>query len=157
MIFFIHVGHYEAWTGSLHPTLVHFPIVLFTLTLLADIFLYREKKEFLMVGSWLLWGGTLLIIPTAITGWMASEHFSPDNPNLFKHLTIVICLAFYAVLYSLFRLWAVLKKKDYPAILYLVLSFILLGLTSWASDKGGILSHGESPFSNPLEEPASEK
>lgn len=125
---------------------VHFPIVLFTLTLLADVALHYKLNQAYLLGCLLLWGGTLIAIPTLITGWEASETFPADNPNLIPHMTRAFLLAGYALAYSIFR-WIVIRKKiELPPLVFIALSLILLILTSTTADYGGILSHGISPF-----------
>lgn len=123
---------YEAWLGQLHPFFVHFPIVLFTLTLLSDILGHYKFKNSFVLGCWLLWAGTLMTIPALVTGWEASKSFPDGNPLIQAHMIRAFCLTGYAFTYSIFR-WI---KSDLPPFVWMLLSVILLFLTSWTSGYG---------------------
>lgn len=133
--------------GDFHPIFVHFPIVLFSLTLFSDILFYLGRDYGLKLGAVFLWAGTLLCIPTLITGWEASESFTVGDPDVTKHMTLAFSLAGYAAAYSIFRILIWKKSWVFPAFVFLILSLILTTLTSWTSDRGGVLSHGKTPFS----------
>lgn len=137
----------ETWIGEFHPILVHFPIVLFTLTLVADILGHYKLPNAFLLGSWLLWAGTVIAIPVLITGWEASESIPEDNLYLYPHMYRAFGLASYALIYSIFRWVIIWKKLDFAAFIYIFLSLILLFLTSITAEYGGIISHGVSPFS----------
>jgi uncharacterized membrane protein len=146
MIYLLH-GIHDAWIGTFHPMLVHFPIVFFTLTLFSDILYYLGRDYGLRLGAIFLWAGTLFAIPTAFTGWEASESFPAADPDVTKHMILAFSLAGYALAYSIFRILVWRKGWVFPAFVFLTLSLILTTLTSWTSNRGGVLSHGQTPFS----------
>ncbi len=133
--------------GEFHPMLVHFPIVLFTLTLFSDILYYLGRDYALKLGAIFLWGGTAMCLPTLVTGWEASESFPAGDPDVTKHMLLAFTLSGYALLYSIFRIMVWRKGWIFPPFVFLTLSLILTTLTSWTSDRGGVLSHGKTPFS----------
>lgn len=140
-------GAIENILGQFHPVLVHFPIVLFTLTLICDILYYLGKDPGHKLAAILLWAGTLMCLPTVVTGWEASESFPEGDPRVIEHMTWAFTLASYALIYSIFRAFAWRKQWNIYPFVYLALSVLLVTLTSWTSDLGGILSHGTTPFS----------
>ena len=136
----------DFYIGTFHPILVHFPIVLFTLTLICDLFYGIGETNAFSAGHWMLFGGTLMCIPTIATGWEASQSFPPDDPTVHKHMLMAFTTASYAVLYSCFRLATIFKKWEMMPLIFVTLSVILVLLTSWTADYGGLLSHGVTPF-----------
>lgn len=137
----------ENFIATFHPILVHFPIVLFTLTLICDIFYGMGKEGAFKVGHWMLFGGTLMCIPTIFTGWESSESFPPNDPTVQKHMYLAFSTAGYALIYSCFRLAVIKKNWPIAPFLFIALSIGLVYLTSWTANYGGLLSHGITPFS----------
>lgn len=134
------------WLGQFHPILVHFPIVLFCLTLLSDVALHYKLENAFKLGNFLIWSGTLIALPTIFTGWEASQSIPADNPNLIPHMTRALILAGYAFTYSIFR-WVVVEKRlNYPPLVFISLSLVLVILTSTTAEYGGVLARGFSPF-----------
>ena len=121
--------------ASWHSILVHFPIVLFSLTLMLDILAAMGLISF-KPGAWTLALGLLFLIPALITGWEASHAFPKEDPAVQSHMLRAFFLTPYAMLYTIMRFFG----KPAPALIYVVLSLVLVGLTWWTSDFSGILS-----------------
>ena len=65
--------------GEWHPAIIHFPIALIFMTLVFDILYGFTKKEiFQVIANWLIVSAAVVIIPTAITGFLAAD-FSPEE------------------------------------------------------------------------------
>jgi uncharacterized membrane protein len=146
-ILILHTGNWSDYLGTFHPILVHFPIVLFVLTLVCDLLYGIGKPNGWIVGRWMLWGGTLMCIPTVASGIMTAGEFPPTDPLVYKHMLFALSTTSYAFLYSGFCLIALQKPWRILPVFYVALSVILVTLTSWTSDYGGLISHGETPFS----------
>jgi|GEM_PF-4951413 len=131
------------WLGLWHPIMVHFPIVLFSLTLMLDMLQTMGFVDSPKPATWLLTLGVLFLIPTLISGWEASYAFPKEDPMVREHLIRALFLTPYALLYAIMRLFG----REAPSIVYIGLSVVLVGLTYWTSNYGGILTHGETPFS----------
>ncbi len=125
--------------GSYHSTLVHFPIMFFTLTLVCDLFTYFGKTRFMILGNGLLWLGTLMCIPVGITGWWESDGFSLQNSDFFWHVLTSIFLFIYALLYSCLRILIAYKMWRILPIYLVALSCGIVALTSWTSMQGDLL------------------
>jgi uncharacterized membrane protein len=130
----------EEKLAALHPFLVHFPIVLFTLTLISDIANYIRPGPLFMAGTWLLWFGTFFCFPALLTGWFASKHYLGEHPNISYHLYFATNLTTYALLYSIFRYYIIRRKIEVPPLFFLALSLILLFITSYTSDYGTLIT-----------------
>lgn len=141
MDFIAHAPGFGLW----HPIFVHFPIVLFSLTLFLDILYSWGKLESPQLGTWCFILGVIALIPTLISGWAASQSIPPkEDPILYSHMLRAFFLAPYTLLYLVLRLKVMPGSQP---ILYVLLSFALVGLTYWTSNFGGLLTHGETPFS----------
>lgn len=132
--------------GEFHPIIVHFPIVLFILVLVFDLVYYFNKPRGLTVANWMLWSGTLFCLPTMATGWMASYSFPANDPIVYQHMTLAFSLFTYSFFHSIFRIVTVYKNWMFAPIVFISLSVINVLLTSATSDRGGLLSHGTTPF-----------
>lgn len=139
-------GDVEHFLGIFHPVLVHFPIVLFTLTLICDLLYGMGKTPAFRVAHWMLFGGILMSIPTLVTGWEASESFPPHDPTVQKHMILAFTTVSYALLYGIFRYRALQKQWQIAPLVFVMLSVVLVVLTSWTSNYGGLLSHGVAIF-----------
>ena len=130
------------WIGQWHSTMVHVPIVLFSLTLLLDMLYMMGLIDSPKFAKWTLALGTLFLVPTLITGWESSYNFPKEDPTVRSHMLRAFFLAPYAFLYTIMRLFG----RQSHTIIYIALSVVLVGLTYWTSDYGGILTHGSTPF-----------
>ncbi len=133
--------------GSFHPVLVHFPIVLFTVALVCDLLHGFGKKEPFYMAHWLIIAGTLSALPTIYTGLEAAEAFDPNDAYVYKHKLLGFAIGIYAVCYTIFRILQMRKNWDLPPVLFVALSVILVALTLWTSDYGGLITRGSTPFS----------
>lgn len=128
--------------GTFHSLFAEFPIVLFTATLIFDLLEYFGYRRSFAIGSWILWLGTFMCIPTIISGWQSTPH-SQNHPELLStHTFLGYILLIYAVLLSLFRLFCYGKNRTDYTILFLALSLILVILTAMTSARGGLLNYG---------------
>lgn len=134
--------------GDFHPLLVHFPIVLFSATLVCDLLYNMGKRGALYVGHWLLLAGTFMCIPTLWTGWEAAEAFDPADSYIYIHRLLAFSLGAGGLFYSFLRAGAMLGKWSLHPLGYIILSVMLVALTSYTSDYGGLITHGKTPFSS---------
>lgn len=135
--------------GNLHPILVHFPIVLFSLGLLCDLLNGIEKKAALPVAHWMIIGAAVMCIPTLITGWEAAEGLPPEDPNLVyvaTHRLMAFITSCVGGLHALFRAFAMHRLWIFPPLVYVSCSVVTLLLVAVTADYGGLVTHGVSLF-----------
>lgn len=132
--------------GDLHPILVHFPIVLFTLGLLCDLLNGIGKKAALPVAHWMIIGGAVMCIPTLITGWEAAEAFPPDHPYIAQHRLLAFITSAVGTLHALFRIAAMRRHWEFIPLVYVSCSLMTVLLVAITADYGGLVTHGTSLF-----------
>jgi len=133
--------------GALHPISVHFPVVLFCVAFILDLgsYIFNNKRVF-TVANWFVITATLFLIPTIVTGLIASGKFEVGNKNIVLHQSLAFLTFAAGALNSLLRLFIiynfpVLSKKY--TVIFSALTFFLVILTG---DIGGYITHGTSPF-----------
>ena len=131
-------------TTEFHPILVHFPIVLLLFGLLFDLLSVVFSKEACLskAGYWLLLAGTILAIPTVLTGILFTAVLSGDAGDLKeKHETFALITLCLAVVTSGFRIYLVSARKEntglrWPALILYILTAACVSVTGYL---GGIL------------------
>lgn len=134
--------------GRFHPVFLHFPIVLFTAALVCDLLNYFNKVKAFTAGHWFIIFGTLACIPTIVTGLAAAESFDPTDPILIKHLYLGYATGICGSLYAGLRISAMWWPLPLRPVHYVWLSILMVALVSWASDYGGLITRGVTPFSS---------
>ena len=124
-----------------HPLFVHFTVALLTMSalfLLMSKFAvnWRLEDQWLAVGYWCLWIGTLITIGTVIAGWFAFNSVTHDTPSheiMLEHRQLaVMTLAVFMVL----SVWAILgfRSKKEPSVILVLAVLLSTGLlynTAW--------------------------
>lgn len=133
--------------GAFHPITVHYPVVLFTLAAVLDLYSYFfDNKRTYAVAHWLILFGTLFMIPTLITGVLAANAFDGSNPYVVLHKALAFLTFTTAVINTILRsFWmykAPLLSLKYT-VQFSILTVLLIVLTG---DVGGVITHGKSPF-----------
>lgn len=130
--------------GELHPAIIHFPIVLIFMALVFDIFFwFKEREIFQSIAGWLVMIAAIIIIPTAITGFLASDFYPEGDPDVTRHQYMAIATAIFTFGYAIFRGYALFNNKIYPLYLFLILSLINVGLVTLTAEFGGIVVRGK--------------
>ncbi|ABS76811.1 DUF2231 domain-containing protein [Coxiella burnetii] len=124
-----------------HPIFVNFTVALISVSLFFYLIGYLSKKhrigqEWLIVGCWCLWLGTLLTIATVIVGFVAYYSVAHDAKS---HEAMVLhrnwAIATFIIILAVF-VWSVfssIKKKPVSSlfILSMVIAFVLLTIAAW--------------------------
>lgn len=136
---------WRKWLGKLHPAVVHFPIALLVMALLADLMRQRAAARFC------LGFGTLGAAAAAGLGWLAGESIVGKEELLFQHRWSGIAVAVLALI-----TWILYRRRtreDGPSggdpgwVRWLLVALALL--VSLAGHWGGELSWGEGYLNPP--------
>ena len=127
-----------AWTGRLHPLLVHFPIVLLLAVVIFGI--WKKKAPKMLVGL-----AAILALITGITGFFLGSEATETGRLLIYHKWLGGGLALAsAIWYGLYDLK--LKNRIMSVSLHLLL-LLLIGTTG---HYGGMVTHGEDYLAFPV-------
>jgi uncharacterized membrane protein len=126
-------------TTEFHPMLVHFPIALLLLGLLADLssIVFRKEACLSRAGLYLLVAGTLFAIPTVLSGILFTAALSGEAGDLKeKHETFALVTLGAAIVTSAFRIYLVSAKKEgtslkWPALALYVITSGLVAITGY--------------------------
>jgi len=138
----------EETLGQFHPVVLHFPITLFTIALVCDLWSYFKGKEDYRIGTLFVIAGLIACAPTLLTGLAASEAMDQNDPVLIRHRTLAFSTTGFASLYTGIRIAVKWWKLEVPRWFYISMSFILVAMVSWTSDYGGLITRGVTPFSS---------
>jgi hypothetical protein len=122
--------NWTQWFGGLHLILLHFPIALITMTAFAELlFRWYRRPVFDAAARFMLISAAILIIPTAIFGWILSystpfEGLLGDMLQL--HMWFGILTAGFAIVVAFIR-----EYKGRGGLYYasLLLLFLLVTIT----------------------------
>ncbi len=132
--------------GGFHPILVHFPVVLFTLTVVLDLaqyFFFDKRPSY--YSHWLFLIGAVSIIPSILTGLVASSAY-PESLSLHLHKALAFFLTALIFTQVVIRI-GLLRNFSLISSKYVVfLSVIIFLIVSLTGDVGGVLARGTSPF-----------
>lgn len=132
------------WLGRTHPMLVHFPIALFPVGLLAAV-LARRREDWKPVARPAIGLAGFMTIPAALFGWFAGGlDLSVDDGLLLVHRWLGTAIALFGI-YFLIMAW---RRKDWvfggAAIGLLIALNAMLIVQGWF---GGALVHGADHLS----------
>lgn len=132
------------WLGRTHPMLVHFPIALFPVGLLAAV-LARRREDWKPVTRPVIGLAGFMTIPAALFGWFAGGlDLGADDSLLLVHRWLGTAIALFGI-YFLIMAW---KRKDWvfggAAIGLLIALNAMLIVQGWF---GGALVHGADHLS----------
>lgn len=137
----------EQAIGKLHTMLWIFPMLFFASALVADIFHYFGRKRGFTIAHWLVILGVISCIPVIITGLAAQTSFDPNSYLVAKHRFLGYATGIAGSFYAGLRISAMIWNLPLKPIHYVFLTFLLFALASWASDYGGLITHGSFPNS----------
>lgn len=127
--------------GRLHPVVLHFPIVLLILTLIAVFFRFKnepEKKLHHQLTGHLLLLAALFSAITVITGLFLSREEGYEGETLNLHMWTGITIVFLSSIIYWFRntLWKNIRA-------YKIISIVSIFLIAATGHYGATLTHGE--------------
>lgn len=132
--------------GSFHPIFVHFPVVFLTLTValdLAQYFFFDKRPSY--YSHWLFLAGAATLLPSIITGLIASETH-PETVMLLLHKALAFFLTALVVVQIYVRTCLIFKRQLISSNYVVFMSFIIFLIVSLTGDVGGVLARGTSPF-----------
>lgn len=126
-----------------HPAIVHFPIALVTLSVLADFFGYLLQSDSLRGAGWWSLLGAAIGAALAITAGlfdMNRENIEPDAHERVHRLMKVGFMLFAALAALTIWRWAIYANyENKTSWFYLVAGILVLGLTLFQGYLGGEL------------------
>lgn len=131
---------------NLHPLMVHFPVALWPVALLALTYAYLRKDEHAYrFGSALLYLGVAAGLGAALTGWLAAEalgHDAPGHELVHDHrdLMLAACLLALAAAGAAHACRSEARRRARWIPLGLLLIACLL--TALGADRGALLVYG---------------
>ena len=136
---------WRTWLGKLHPLVVHFPIALLVVALLAELLRKRGTACFLLVlGA----GGAVL---SSLLGWIAAETIRSSSRAelLYLHRWSGIGLSVLTLVAALlYPLWT--REEQGSRLRVRILLLLLVILVSLAGHFGGELAWGKGYLDPPL-------
>ena len=138
--------------SQFHAIIVHFPVTFITIVFILDLLrVFFGYRPFFIISHWSLIIGSILLLPTIVTGLDAANYRNSSDYYLGLHELMAYILLGFSVFHSFFRVYALYCyhkdriRKISPA-LYVIFSGINLILISITGDLGGMLVHGSTPF-----------
>lgn len=141
--------------GSLHPLVIHFPIVLLLLYAVLEITGILLKKEEVIRGAFIiLILGVVSVVAAVLTGNQAEQLAEKTISSAFrfpeeiveKHEWFATLTVWYFVLILILRTYLVVKKKFVGRIRYIFIIFAVVGaVLVWSTaEEGGelVYEHG---------------
>jgi uncharacterized membrane protein len=131
------------WISHFHPLIVHFPIALLIVALLAEMLaLLRGSESLRGTAKFCLILGALASVPSAGLGWLLAAGTShPDQP-LLLHRWLGVTTAVFALV----SVWFTLRRPERRVWFLLVLAI----LVSATGHTGGELTFGANWFQPPF-------
>lgn len=142
--------------GEFHPVLIHLPIALVIIGFIFDLLswiLVTKREQFLTLGHWFFLFAAILIIPTAFTGWYATDFYPATDPDVYRHAVMAVITAVYLFGYGVFRACCLYTKQIFSIYLYVILSLIAVILIGVTAELGGIVVRGKGIFLQSAREP----
>ncbi len=131
---------FTQWFGGFHFIILHFPIALINMTAIAEfLYFWTRKSIFDLSATFMLITAAILIVPTAIFGYIYSTTGVYQGllaDFLWWHMWFGISTAVLTIL------TAYLKIKKGPIPLYYILLFIIFFLVNITSMLGGGMTFG---------------
>lgn len=136
------------WLGNFHPILLHFPIALILMTVVAEIlFNWYKNPLFDHAARFMIIAAAISAIPTALFGlaWGYNSHYVGDFQTIFFwHRALGLSTAVLAVL------TATLRSKQQGRGAYYICLTLLFILVSLAAFLGGELTFGLNHMALPF-------
>lgn len=145
--------------GEFHPVLIHLPIALVILGFIFDLLAWvlgTKREQFLTLGHWFYLFAALLVIPTAFTGWYATDFYASDDPDVYRHTVMAIITVIYLIGYGVFRALCLYSRPVFSIFVYVILSLIAVILIAITAELGGIVVRGNGIFIQSAREPGYE-
>ncbi|MGZ5253599.1 MAG: chitobiase/beta-hexosaminidase C-terminal domain-containing protein [Flavitalea sp.] len=137
--------------GRMHPLVLHFPIVLMIVAIVAELFL-SSRKDYSDVGDWLLLSVAGTAVLTSIMGLLLSVEGGYEEDALFFHKYGGIVLSLLALTWYAFR--EKLRQRKIATVLVGMVSVMAIIVTG---HQGANITHGEDfllgPISSDEEQP----
>ncbi|MGZ5248269.1 MAG: DUF2231 domain-containing protein, partial [Flavitalea sp.] len=137
--------------GRMHPLVLHFPIVLMIVAIVAELFL-SSRKDYSDVGDWLLLSVAGTAVLTSIMGLLLSVEGGYEEDALFFHKYGGIVLSLLALTWYAFRVK--LRQRKIATVLVGMVSVMAIIVTG---HQGANITHGEDfllgPISSDEEQP----
>ncbi len=143
--------------NNLHPMVVHFPIALFTIFFLTDLFgSLLKNKLWRQCATGLLYAGTLSAILTVILGFQAAhsiEHNDAVHQIMLRHQILGISVTILAIILSIRRFFANENFLNTATYGHFSLSAILMILLIFGADLGALMvyEHGTAVNIKPVQ------
>lgn len=138
------VARLADWLGRAHPMIVHFPLALFPMALLALV-LSRRAPEWMIAARFMVVAAGITALPAALLGWFAGGWPSPGNEftlEVHRWLGVGIAMAGLALALLVARRRGALPWAwSFAALLVINIALVAQG---WF---GGALVHGADHLS----------
>ncbi|MDD5579009.1 MAG: DUF2231 domain-containing protein [Methylobacter sp.] len=132
-----------AGMDNIHPLLVHFPIAFLSAFFVLDIIgTLAKKNQWRSVAGWCLYIGTVALIFTVITGYMAADSVAhgQDVHGIMERLENISLLALaLAIILSIWRMISGSLIRSGANGIFLILSASLFILIMLSADLGGLM------------------
>lgn len=134
------------WAPNIHPMIIHFPIVLWLVAVLADLVLLFQSKSWLRNMTITLYVlGSIGALAAYLSGDQAMDIVSvpmqgevtAGNHSDWGHYTLYFFSA-YAII-RLFLFWKQWDKKKWLAVVLFILGALGMGMVAKTADLGGKL------------------
>ncbi len=127
-----------------HPVLVHFPISLFPISLFFVILFWLFGNPLMLLASyWSFLLAVLLVIPTAITGWIDMKRLShiadQAKDHLRKHYINGVAITLISIVTGIFFLFQSPFITRGMFVLYVLDLLVLTALVGWQGYLGANL------------------
>ena len=134
-------GFFLNWLGEWHYHLLHFPIALVIMTVIAEAVCYFKRDPmYCLSARFMLWAAAIAFIPTVLSGYLLSKKFvfagTPLEETFWWH-------AFWGI-FSLILCWFALLLREWGrrANLYYLALLLLLVSVCIAGSLGGRMAFG---------------
>ncbi len=135
------------WMSNVHPLIVHFPVALLVIAVLADFLsLILKRYDWIRPAAlWLYVFGALGTVAAYITGKQAADIVNfpaPSYPVISKHADLALYTMLFFSIYALIRLLFAWRKWDQRTAVSIVLFIVAaagLGLVQQTAEHGGEL------------------
>ncbi len=129
--------------ARLHVLVVHFPIALILVAVLAQVLAMRPgREEFAVAARYCLWMGALGAMASIVSGWGAGEAWSAER--MFAHRWLGMAAAVTALVAAVVS--AAEARGRARRSLLVVLMMLAATLVVLAGHQGGLLVHGADYF-----------
>lgn len=134
------------WIPNVHPLIIHFPIVLWIIAVLADLMSLLFKKEWLRYSTNTLYFlGAIAALATFLSGEQAIDlvsipmqgELTASHHSDWGHYTLYFFTAYAVIRFFLF--WKQLDRIKVVAVVLFILGAVGVGIVAKTADLGGEL------------------